>query len=975
MRDATAGYAVIDMDGILLTVNDAFAKLLGQRPEALRGTALTPHFRDRYRPLALDWLNAVKAGTEVKLRQLTGFLHRDGSTKMVDLNAAIIRGEDAAPLCVVLAAWDVTDILSRSSRTKDARDMLKLALDVNRIGTWEHVPETDAFVLDDTAQALFGYRPGSYPYTRFADHLAHHGAVALDDRMIDRLRAFEPPRDDAADETLSVKVRLVRRLDGSEFWVRIGQRRIAHPFLPGEQKVIGTVQDIDSEVQAFLELVDTQRALRRNTEIIEAATDAIGVGIFRVVPASNECWFSASWFTALGYAPDELPHKLSTFSKLLHADDADAVLAKSQDALASGRSRFDADFRLRRKDGTYAWIGAAGRMIRDDEAEGGIVVVGAQFDISERVEARQRVEAAAELASSTSARLKNLTENVPGAIYEFEMNSEGLFSFPYFTSDFPKLLGITRAMIEADPNTTFENIHPEDRSRVRTQILASAESLDEFKLVYRVLHPDRGLIWLRASATPVAHPDGEKVWHGSLFDVTNEMERERELEKAKQITEQQSNQDQLTTLPNRRAFDNAMMARYQDEHVKAQRHTLIRIDLDHFKFVNDTLGHAAGDAVLVHMAYILRTHIRETDLAARVGGDEFVILMAPGQTTDDAMEVVRRVHKAVREPFMHDGRHCRFDSSFGVANCATLPADPGELLSFADAALYEAKRAGRGRTMTFTPALQSKLQHVRRRAEQIQSGLERAEFIPFFQPQIDAQTGQVSGCEVLARWQHPEEGLITPDEFIPVAEQIRVVQDIDRAVFLQALDALGRLQNVGLTLPKMSFNVSIGRILDPDIIQSVRSLQTHGTKVAFELLESILLEEEGAIFEHHLDLLKECGVDIEVDDFGSGRASIIGVMRVAPNTIKIDRRLIQPLVEDHPVSGLVRAIIDIGHTLKIDVTAEGVETLEHARILTAMGCKTLQGFAFARPMPEDKLAAFLRSYRAIDLTRRVQRRA
>ena len=905
MRDAVAGYAVIDLEGVILTSNQAFCTMLGRDMQSFHGTDFKQYFLQSYRQLAADWLTGVQSGADVSLRQLSGLLHADGSTRMIDLNASINRNDEGLPTCVVLAAWDITEILSRWSRTKDAKNMLELALTVNKIGTWEHVPDTDEFALDETAEALFGYAKGTYPKRSFTEHLQHHMPIALDEKLREALSAFTHPHEGNKDSSLSVKVRLIRQAGGTASWMRIGERVIDHPVVFGAKKVIGTVQDVNTQVKAFIKLLETQRALKRNTQLVDAATDASGIGIWRVVPANQECWYSDSWFRALGYQPDELPHNFDMFTSLLHPDDVDPVFANLEKTINSATDQFHADFRLRRKDGSYAWFGSAGMKIADEDVEGGVAIVGAQIDISERVEAKDRVEAAAVLARTTFERLKRLTENVPGAIFEFKIDPEGHVSFPYFTSGLPKLLGISAEILKQDANLAYVNVHIEDRLRIHTEVQKSAKELGEFKIVYRLIHPQHGLLWLRASSTPIALPEGGIVWHGSMFDVTKEMHREKELEDAKQRTEQQSLHDPLTQLPNRRAFDAAMQERYQDARLKSKRHTIIRIDLDHFKFVNDSLGHAAGDAVLVHMARILRNNIRETDLAARVGGDEFVILMSAGQTTDDAMEVIKRVHNAVRQPFMYEGRHCRFDSSFGVASSASLPDDPDELLSFADTALYEAKRAGRGRVMTFTPALHAEIQRIRKRSDQIQFGLERGEFVPYFQPQVDAQTGTISGCEVLARWNHPEEGLISPDEFIPVAEQIRVVQDIDRAVFLQALDTLERLRVVNLALPKMSFNVSVGRILDPDIIRSVRSLQTNGTRVAFELLESILLEEEGAVFEHHLDLLKECGVDIEVDDFGSGRASIIGVMRVAPNTIKIDRRLIQPMVQDETVCGLV----------------------------------------------------------------------
>ena len=962
MADTSAGYAAIDTDGRILACNDAFAAILGLTINELVNANLVSFFRDAFRDLAQNWLTDAMAGKQVVLRQLVGLLHTSGETRMVDLNASIVRDPDGSMTCVVLAGWDITDILARWSITKDQKKLLALALEVNEIGTWERDHDTESFRMDATAERLFGYDEGTYPRHSFADHLARHRALEVDKSLREALDALVPAQERTENGAVSVRILRVPRRDGTPVWMRIGKRRTDHPVIVGAMTTIGTVQNIDKEINAFIDLWETQRALERSTMLIKAATDASSIGLWRVGLQANECWFSDSYFTALGYEPDEIDVNLHAFTDLLHPDDVDKVMSTFESSIRENNGQYAGDFRLRRKDGSYAWIGSAGQLVQDETVEGGVAMVGAQIDISDRVQANDRIERPAADTHATLERLTHLTENVPGGIYELHMDADGSFSYPFVTKGFADLVGTSVENLKRNPRSAFENVHPDDRKGIAHSIINSAKKLSTWKHTSRFNHPKYGLIWLRGTSTPVRRGDGSTHWFGCLLDVTEEVVRERELEKARHLTELQSLRDPLTNLPNRRAFDNAMMERYNNRRVKSRRHTIIRIDLDHFKFVNDTLGHAAGDAVLGHVAEILRKSTRESDISARVGGDEFVVFLAPEQTTDDAMQVIERIRDLVKKPFVFNGRHCRFDASFGVASSAPLPEDPSELLSFADAALYEAKRAGRGRVMVFTPELHSELKRVRLRADQIQEGLEKGQFVPFFQPQIDAQTGRISGCEVLARWQHPEDGLIPPDEFIPVAEQIRVVQDIDRAVFMRALDALERFRAQSLDMPKMSFNVSAGRILDPDIIRSVRMLQTHGTRVAFELLESILLEEEGAVFEHHLDMLKECGIDIEVDDFGSGRASIIGVMRVAPKAIKIDKRLVLPMVQDSNLRDMVRAIVDISRTLKVDVIAEGVETFEHADLLRKMGCNTLQGFAFARALPENDLIEYLRQY-------------
>ncbi|GGB58416.1 hypothetical protein GCM10011316_33100 [Roseibium aquae] len=594
-----------------------------------------------------------------------------------------------------------------------------------------------------------------------------------------------------------------------------------------------------------------------------------------------------------------------------------------------------------------------------------IGIFGMTIDRSHERKFDRERQAAAETVRQTHARLQRLADNVPGGIFEFQIDPEGNMCFSYASSGLGPLLGTTTQALLEDPESGFVNDHPDDAHLVQEAIAYSFRTLEPVKMAHRIIHPELGLRWHRVHATPERKPDGRVVWYGCIFDITEEMLRAEELEAARKRMETLSLIDPLTGIANRRACDRVISDLCADPAKRSKTCTIIRIDLDHFKAVNDTLGHAAGDAVLCRVGECLREAIGPDDFTARLGGDEFVIILGPGKTTRDAEAIVQKLRGLMAVPLMHHGRYCRFDASFGIASSDILPDDPMNLLGSADAALLQAKAQGRGRLAVFTTDLHNAMVYRKQREAEIGTALERDEFIPFFQPQIDAVSGSVAGFEVLARWKHPSGDHVLPIEFIPAAEQIQVVQDIDRIMFEKALRVVNRLQAEGIVIPKLSFNVSTSWANDPEIIRVVKKMRTGGTQVAFELLESIVLEEETATFARHIDLLKQSGVSIEVDDFGSGRASIIGVLKVAPDTLKIDRRLVTPMFDSPTSCNLVRAIIDIGRTLGIDITAEGVETMHHAIALRDMGCKTLQGIAFSTPIPADDLASYLTTFRPV----------
>ncbi len=594
---------------------------------------------------------------------------------------------------------------------------------------------------------------------------------------------------------------------------------------------------------------------------------------------------------------------------------------------------------------------------------------GSVLDITERrATERRAVQATADLAHAHE-RLTYLTDGATVGLFETRMHSDGRMEFPYTSARFEDLVGYSSAEIRVLGGGILDRIEPEDRARVHAAIERSHRDLRPVQVRFRLRHPDRGSLWLEVSAGAPRAAGGGFTWVAALHDVTCDVRREHDLRQAHRLAEQmrarnqqQALHDGLTGLPNRRYFDDVIAER----RIQAQRGgpgdcTLVRLDLDRFKHVNDTLGHAAGDKVLVRVAEVLRDCVRVGDFASRNGGDEFSILMAAGATEDAAREVIDRVQHALAEPLIHEGRQCRFGVSFGIAHTGNILETGDDIHLFADAALYRAKVEGGNRTEAFTPQLQFEIHRDRELAIAIHEALENDEFVPYFQPQIRAADGSLFGVEVLLRWNHPTDGIIVPGAFMHVAEQLRLVPDIDRVMMEASCGVLSRWRAKGLVVPKISFNVSSGRMHDPDILAFAAKFAEIDTRVTFELLESILVEEESQAFRDNLKTIRDAGVDIEIDDFGSGHASIIGLMEIEPTALKIDQRIVFPVVRDSRAGDLVRAIVEIARALGIDTVAEGVETEAHARILREIGCGVLQGYHYAKPLSEAQFLDYARA--------------
>ncbi|OJT96398.1 MAG: hypothetical protein BGN83_21945 [Rhizobium sp. 63-7] len=303
----------------------------------------------------------------------------------------------------------------------------------------------------------------------------------------------------------------------------------------------------------------------------------------------------------------------------------------------------------------------------------------------------------------------------------------------------------------------------------------------------------------------------------------------------------------------------------------------------------------------------------------------------------------------MRQPVIFEGASCRCGVSIGIAQADGMDIDTRQLLVNADIALYRAKATGRNCYEFFTQNLQAEVITTKRIADEILAGLENDEFTAWYQPQFCARTMELTGVEALVRWNHPTQGVLTPDRFLKIADELNVVQMFDRIVLEKALQDKMRWAARGIVVPKVSVNVSSRRLNDETLFETLTTLAIVPGEISFELIESIFLDESDTVVSHNLERIKSLGIDIEIDDFGTGHTSIVSLLKLRPKRLKIDRQLVQPILESQQERALVRSIIEIAHSLDVDTVAEGVETFEHAAMLRELGCDLLQGYAFSKP--------------------------
>ncbi len=516
----------------------------------------------------------------------------------------------------------------------------------------------------------------------------------------------------------------------------------------------------------------------------------------------------------------------------------------------------------------------------------------------------------------------------------------------------------------------LSRIHPDDRDLALESARHFKKLGDKHTLICRVPAEDGSIRYVRSTGKVHQAATGQLKLIGVAFDATEDalltaelkaakddaVAKNIELELAKNRIEHNSLHDPLTALANRRKLDIALENLTAGSQSQRQKFAILHIDLDRFKQINDTLGHAAGDAMLVHASKVLSENVRGSDVVARIGGDEFVIL-ALDVGDEDMAALAGRIIEEMRQPVNFQGFPCRCGVSIGIALANGIHVDARKVLINADIALYRAKSLGRNRYEFFNQNLQADIINSKRTADEILAGIENGEFTAWYQPKFCAQTMQLTGVEALVRWHHPARGLLTPDKFLRIADEINVVQELDRIVLETALKDKMRWSALGVAVPQVSVNVSARRLHDGSLFESLSDLQIRPGEISFELVESIFLDESEDVAAHNLDRIKALGIDIEIDDFGTGHTSIVSLLKLKPKRLKIDRQLVQPILHSPQERALVRSIIDIARSLGVETVAEGVETISHADMLRDLGCDLLQGYAFSRPLSFDDFTA------------------
>lgn len=456
--------------------------------------------------------------------------------------------------------------------------------------------------------------------------------------------------------------------------------------------------------------------------------------------------------------------------------------------------------------------------------------------------------------------------------------------------------------------------------------------------------------------TAITNYLGEVTHYAAMFNDISELKENEE--RIRQL----AYYDVLTGLPNRRLLEDRLhmaMAHARRQH---KQMAVLFIDLDRFKRINDSLGHEVGDQLLINVARRLADVVREDDTVARMGGDEFIAVLSDIDSPSHAAQIARRMIERLQESLDILGHELVVTSSIGISIYPDDGDDADLLLKNADIAMYRAKGIGRNTYQLYTPEMNARsVEHIALEKSLYQA-LKRDEFELYYQPQIDANSGQTTVVEALLRWHHPERGIVPPADFIPLAEETGLIVAISDWVLRRACQQLNEWEQQGLGYLRISVNISTRQFYEPDFCAMTAECLAHADinpqQLTLEMTENILMDDALAAMQR-LHKLREMGFAIALDDFGTGFSSLNHLRRLPLDELKIDRAFIRHINKDPKDTALVIAMIGLAHSLGLQVVAEGVETEDQAKFLQQHGCDILQGFYYNTPVPADELAKYL----------------
>ncbi len=814
------------------------------------------------------------------------------------------------------------------SNLEKQNEMLNKSQKTAKLGSWKWNMVSDEIIWTDEAFRLFGEEAQSFTPTneRFLSYLEDKDRVRLDKAVAFAIENRAP---------YSIEYQ-IRHSDGKLLYIQESGNVYYDNDTP--ISIIGTLLDIT-------ETKNIQLKLKELKERLELALLGNNDGIWDWNVVTNEVYFSPRWKEIIGFSDDELPNEFSSWESRVHPDDLEPTMRGIQENLDGKTEYYEGVHRMKSKDGRWIWILDRGKAIFNEEGKT-IRMIGTHTDVTQQ---------------------KMMERELRDKKRDFQAIYEGSKEAIAILDEESNFLKVNDAYLEMTGMSEEELLStscialsaPEDVKRsieVLGKVLKSGFIKDYEK---RCRLKDGTYLNVNMSISRLDNPTRLLI---SARDVTKQKAAEDALKEQKEILDYQAHHDALTGLPNRALFNDRLQRMIEKGKRKNSKFALLFIDLDHFKEINDSLGHDAGDEILKIVTSRLRETTRGADTVARLGGDEFTLILEDLKQNQDASLVANSILKALAKAMNVENNVLYVSSSIGIS----VYPDDGEsaqnLLKFADSAMYKAKEEGRNNFQYYNSTMtELAFERVVMEAS-LREALKGEELIVYYQPQVDGVRDKLIGMEALVRWQHPTMGLISPDKFIPLAESTGLIVELDRYVMRVAMTQVSQWYEEGLNPGTLAMNLAVKQLKQQDFIETFKSLiketRCRTEWLELEVTESrIMTNPDEAI--KLLGKISDLGVELAVDDFGTGYSSLTYLKRLPIDKLKIDQDFVRDLPDDEEDVGITKAVIALAKSLNLKVIAEGVETKEQKDFIVANGCENIQGYYYSKPIPADKMKAVL----------------
>jgi diguanylate cyclase (GGDEF)-like protein/PAS domain S-box-containing protein len=701
-----------------------------------------------------------------------------------------------------------------------------------------------------------------------------------------------------------------------------------------------------------------------NEERLELVINATDVGIWDWQVQTGNLTFNQRWAQIIGYSVEELqPMSFDTWADRVHPEDLPIAQEKLTKHWDGEIALYEVEARMQHKLGHYVWVLAAGKVVERDNDGKPLRMMGTHLDITERKE-REREEYIASQLLQESQKIAK--------VGGWELNLEtGLL---YWTPETYRIHETTPEEFDPSVDAGVDYFLPDSRDTISQALDRAINHGEGYDLELETFTTKGRKIDVRTTCI-VTQRDGAAIRLTGIFqDISEQKEVRRELEntnrnleEANYALQQSAHYDALTELPNRILLSDRM----QHAMTRCVRHAqcvaMAFIDIDGFKFINDTYGHSVGDQFLREISKKLKLSLREGDTLARIGGDEFVAVIEELNHPDDSFEVLTRMLQAAASELVVFDKPIKVSASIGVTFYPQNDSSPDQLLRHADQAMYKAKQLGKNRWHAFDIEKDVAAKHKHEELERLRLALTQQEFVLFYQPKVDLRNNEIMGMEALIRWQHPTRGILPPAAFLPILEQDILSIELGDWVIETALKQLHAWHGTPMQ-HTISVNISPLQLQHNNFISQLKS-----TLKVFPLISENSLEfevlESSALKDIHMvsGVIKECnklGVSFSIDDFGTGYSSLTYLKQLPANYLKIDQSFVKDMLVDENNRAIIQGIIELAKAFDLNVIAEGVETPEIGKELLSLGCHLAQGYGIAKPMPASDFPAWVEKWKA-----------